>query len=486
MNKRIFALVYGLIAIIGSIVAFMTSDSEKSLSVIGYCCTIILFSFLLIDYRINKGFSYSALFVLILFLFHFGQLILFTYFSNSYEHIRFLGLLEVPQSLYGFRIMTASLSALCFGILWKASECRKNNLRGLQFNINWINFAKRIIYATFFVKFVLDITTLTISFTSGGFAARTFVNSFPNVLLFYGKISLLGFAILLVALKSKPKSQNKLFVFIMGYLLLMMMSGIRSENVGYLVVFLFIYLQSRINPLGLKQIALYSILVFFGLTFIVAVGQFRDYSKKDVGSFMELSKELLTKKNVVLGLFDTCGDTGYTAQEALNEYLPKYGPSKGDAYYKGIFAVIPNVAPFIVDFGKITEESSHSVKLQNAGVLNKDYENIGGSFFAEQYMNFGVFFGIIVCFLWGIFFGWVGKISVIAFKTNNIYQLLFMIPIMLASAYWVRSYFGGGIREVTWDILLGLYFLRSMNRVRCSNISKSFRDRPSDDDVKLL
>lgn len=461
-RKKLLSFLYALIAIVCNIISFNSGTSDSALNAVGYSCAIVLISFLAIDYKINRRFSYAALFVLILFIFHFGQLMLLTFFTKSYEHIRFLVLLDTNMSLYGFRIMTASLSALCFGTLLKSAIFNKKNLKGGQYNVDWGKLAKKIIYATFFVKFGLDLATLLISFTSGGLAARTFVNSFPNILLFYGKISLLGFALLLVVLKSQPKKQLKLFVFIVGYILIMMLSGIRSENVGYLAIFLFVYLQSRLKPLSLKQFVLYAFLGFLGLTFVVAVGQFRNYTDKGLDSFFELADDLLTEKNVLLGLLDTCGDTGYTAQETLNEYLPKYGPTYGDAYYKGITAVVPNLLPFIIDVGKITAESSTPVKLQKSGVLNTSYENIGGSFFAEQYMNFGVIGGIFICFLWGLFFGWVGKSSVIAFETNNIYHLIIMIPIMLASVYWVRSYFGGGVREAVWDILFAMYILKRM------------------------
>lgn len=463
MHKKSLVLIFGLVAIIFNIIAFNSGNTDSELITVGYCSSIILLLYLLIDYKVNARFTYPALFVIILFLFHFGQLMLLTFFFSSYEHVRFLILLDTNQALYGFRIMTASLSSLCFGILWKSERYMiNNNNDGHKYKIDWEKYAKKIIYATFFVKLALDMATLYISFTSGGIAARMFVNSFPNILLFYGKISLLGFAILIVALKNTPKKQTKLFIFVILYIMLMMMSGIRSENVGYLAVFLFIYMQSRMTPIKVKQVLLYGILGFLGLTFVVAVGQFRNYTDKNLSSFIELSDQLLTEENVILGLFDTCGDTGYTAQETLNEYLPKYGPTYGDAYYKGITAVIPNIVPFIIDFGKITESSSCPIRLQKTGVLNEDYYNIGGSFFAEIYMNFGVIGGIIICFFWGLFFGWVGRTSALAFETCNCYKLIIMIPIMLASIYWVRSYFGGGIREAVWDILFGLYIFKRM------------------------
>lgn len=460
----LLVVLYGLISLVCSYIASSSGSAESSLVKVGYSSAIILFSFLYFDYKINGRFTYSALFVIILFLFHFGQLMLLTFFSDSYEHIRFLLLIDNSKALYGFRVMTMSLSALCLGILFKSSGRSKWDTKVYRYNINWIKFSKRIIYSTFPVKLGLDIATLYISLTASGESARVFVNTFPNILLYYGKISLLGFAILLVSLKQQPAKQKTLFFCIVGYILIMMVSGIRSENVGYVAVFLFIYLQSRLQPIKVKQLLMYIVSGFFGLTFIVAVGQFRDYSDKSFESFAELTNELLTKKNVILGLFDTCGDTGYTAQETLNEYLPKYGPSYGDAYYKGITAIIPNLMPSIIDVGKITESSSTPIRLQKTSVLNSGYENIGGSFLAELYMNFGVIGGIVMCFVWGLFFGWIGEKTAIAFATDNIYQLFIMFPIMFATIYWVRSYFGGGIREVVWDILFGLLILNKTSR----------------------
>ena len=157
---------------------------------------------------------------------------------------------------------------------------------------------------------------------------------------------------------------------------------------------------------------------------------------------------------------DTSGDTGYTAQAVLNEWLPQNEPTYGDAYYKGVFAVIPNLIPSVIDFGKITEQSSCAIRLQKSGVLDENYQNIGGSFLGEIFMNFGVTSGIFVCFLWGLFFGSIGRRSVIAIHNDDLYNLIFYISVMLASIYWVRSYFGGGIREVVWDGLLGYYIVR--------------------------
>lgn len=460
MSKRGFIVIYFIIALVSDIVAMSGSVSVDSLTHVGYASTAILLSFLFADYKINRSFSYSSVFILVLFLFHFGQLVLLTYFVNIYSHVRILLLLDVKEALYGFRMMTLALSTLCMGILVKSSSRPLVNTLKYK-GVDWARISKKIIVATFPVKLALDTITLVISIVNGGDAARLFVNSFPNVFLFYGKISLLGFGLLLVVLKKQPQKQKKLFIGMIAYILIMMISGIRSENVGYIAVFVFLYLRSRIEPIKIKQTVLYGVLGVFLLTFIVAVGQFRSYTNKSLDSLWALSGELLTEENVILGLFDTCGDTGYTAQEVLNSWLPKYGPTYGDAYYKGVAAIIPNFFPFVIDFGKITEESSCPIKLQKSGSLESGYDNIGGSFFGEVFMNFGVIGGIIACFFFGLFFGWVGSRSSLALKMDNYYELIIFIPLMLATIYWVRSYFGGGIREAVWDIIFGLIVLKN-------------------------
>ena len=463
MNNIKYTFIFGIIIFFSNIYSFSSGVGIDALHGVGVSATIILTSFLFLDYKINKRFSYAGLFSIILFLFHFGQLILFTYFEDIYPHIRFLLLLSPVNALYGFRIMLLAFSALCLGCFVKYLFIKSKRAfisNETECHYNWIEIAKRIIYLTFFVKLALDAITLYISFTGGGSAAREFVNNFPNVFLFYGKISLLGFALLLVALRDKPVVQTRFFVFIIAYILVMMMSGIRSENVGYLAVFLFIYLQSRNKSLKFSQILQYAVLGFFCLTFIVAVGRFRSYTNKSLDSFLELTEKLILEENVLLGLFDTCGDTGYTAQEAINEYLPRFSPSYGDAYYKGVFAVLPNLFPSFIDFGTLTEEGASAVKLQKSNVLEKNYFNIGGSFFAEIFMNFGIVGGVMFSFIWGLFFGWLSRTSVIAFDNRNLHRLLYMIPLMLATIYWVRSSFGGGIREAVWDILFGYLVIR--------------------------
>ena len=440
--------------------SFFLEPTAIGLELLGHVSLATLIVFLISNYKIcGKHLNYSAIFCIVLYIFHFGQLLIFTYFIDVYPHVRFIVLMSLKDAVHGFLMMHYAFVAMYYGILFM----EKKHFRSSSYSkreYDWIHIAKVIIYLTFCVKFVLDLSTLYISLTAGGTAARLFVNTFPNVFLFWGKISLVGFALLLVCLRSNPSKQLKLFLCIEGYILLMMVSGIRSENVGYLVTFLFIYLSSRKNPLKFKSALLYSVVAFFALTLIVTVGEFRNYSDKSFDSFISLYESTYKEHNVILGLFDNCGDTGYTAHCSINNWLPRFGPTGGDSYYKGLTAVFPNI-PGILEFGKITEESSFANKLQDSGVLNPEYYNIGGSLIAELFFNFGLVGGVFFSVVLGVLIGWISRNTLYYMQHNDNYGLIFFIPLMFATIYWVRHYFGGEIREAVWGPLFCYIVIRN-------------------------
>lgn len=469
-----YTYIFIIIVVIGCISSYTSIGSPEQILVsLGHICTVVLALYLYFNYKVcNNKFSYSALFVIVLFVFHFGQLILYTWFSESYSHFRFLLLMESSDALRGFRIMYLSFSAMCVGAIVSESKIQRNtsgySIISIEDEKKWQKFAWKIVKYTFIIKCPLDLATLFISIWSSGVAARAFVNSFPNVLLYYGKISLVGFALLLYVYRNNTLKHNRLFIFIEVYILLMMISGIRSENVGYVVVFAFIYLITKRDKIKTKSLVLYSILGFFVLSFIVGVGQFRNMSDKSLSTLIDIIEISFTEKNLIFGLLDNMGDTGYTALTVINEWLPRYGPSYGDAFYKGIFAIIPNLLPGIVDFGQITTESATPIKLQQAGILSHGYENIGGSVIGELYLNFGVVGGVIYSLFFGYFLGWIGRNVRLCTSSNNLYRLILFIPIMLASIYWIRDYFGGGVREAVWGILFA-YYLVKKNKLKYGN-----------------
>lgn len=465
-NSLLYCFLYFFVGTVCNIIPCLSNSyALKNLELIGWFSAINLFSFLFINATTHKkAVNFNAVFAVILYVFHFGQLVLYTFFRNIYSHIRFLILLDAKDALYGFKCMHIVFTAICFGMLLATSKVSdglitvKANYYNTSYDFESI--AKKIIAFTFPVKLFIDMMCVIYCLKEGGVYARRWINQFPNVLLYYGKIALVGFALLLIIYKDSPLKQKRLFLFIELYILIMMVSGIRSENVGYFCVFALLYFLSKKTRTKIISLILIGSALFFILAFIIAVGEFRLLSDRSFESFCDLYVDCLTEKNVIFSLLDTCGDTGYTAQCVINKWLPKYGPSYGSSYYLGLFAIIPNIPPLITFPGSITASSSFPLRLQGAGTLSSNYLNIGGSLIGELFFNFGIIGAAIFAVFTGI---WIGNVSykcISYINKNNYYGLLLTVPTMMFMIYWVRDYFGGEFRIVVWGVLIPLVIIK--------------------------
>lgn len=480
-NAFIWSLIFIIISISCNAAVFCQSgDEESQIFVLGYILLVELVFFLIANSKVsNHVLNFGMVFIIVLFVFNFGQVIINTYLKSLYPHVRFLLLLSKEEALFGLKYINLAFSTLCIGLLISQIKLSNNKISEKDlFMNNHLDFkgiAHFVILLTFPIKLMVDLLTLVVSVTVGGAEARIFLNTFPNVLLYWGKISLIGFALLLVIYKSEAYKQNRVFFFIEAYILLMMISGVRSENVGYLLIFAFIYVACREKKVSIPKIVIYGLICIVLLAFIIAVGEYRNVNTKSISGFLEVFLNNLTKKNVAFSLLDTLGDTGYTAQCVINKWLPLYGASGGDSYYLGVFSVLPNIPRVFTFPGIITEKSCFAIKLQIAKTLSDNYLNIGGSLIGEQFFNFGLIGGVIATFIIGIFLGKISSKCSVYFKEKNYYGLIRIIPIMFATIYWVRDYFGGEFREVIWGPLVFYIIINLLqkNRYTISSVKKS-------------
>lgn len=466
----IWSIIYTLMIIISNTIIFnLTSDSYLQLYVAGYICFMELIIFVIINSKIHgQVLNFSMVFIIVLFVFNFGQLMIYTFFKEIYPHVRFLVLFSPEIAINGIKYINLAFTTLCVGILVAEINVKTEIIKYKDYFMNkrydFIKVSKNIILFTFPIKIIIDFMTLIVSLTEGGPAARVWLNNFPNVLVYYGKISLIGFALLIILYKEKSVKQNFIFMFIEMYILIMMISGVRSENVGYLLIFAYIYIENTTKKISGIKLLLYGVLVVILLAFIITAGEYRTVVDKSFNGFYNTFIDALTKRNVILSLFDTCGDTGYTAQCVINKWLPLYGPSGGDSYYLGIFSVIPNIPKILTLPGELTKQSYFALKLQDAGTLSEYYLNIGGSLIGEQFFNFGLIGGSVATFIIGFFLGRTSHKFSSYLKNDNFYGLIRIIPIMFASIYWIRDYFGGGFREIIWGPLICCFIINITKR----------------------
>ena len=140
-------------------------------------------------------------------------------------------------------------------------------------------------------------------------------------------------------------------------------------------------------------------------------------------------------------------------------WLSNFGPSWGKSYLLGLSAIFPNLTGLA---GQLTEEAAFATQLQQHNMVLNEYYNIGGSILGEFFFNFGIVGGIIFAFIVGKLIGWFSDNAMRSLKSGQYYFLIFAIPVMFASLYWVRDTFGHLIRDVVWAILLCIIIMNSM------------------------
>lgn len=415
-----------------------------------------------------KLFSLSTLFVTLIFLFHFGQLLLIAFFPDVIELFSFrivVNYFTDTEACYALRIMNIAFVVLAIGTLLPSKWYKATRMS--YDNINYFQVAKRIILLTFPFKVVIDLLTVYYSFTIGFSQTSLWLQSVPNFIRSFGKISMMGFAILIVALTTKPQKQKRVFIFVLIYLAVLMLSGWRSENIAYLTVFAYLFLSTR-PKIKLKNVIVYAVAGYFMLCFVQVVADMRSSSDRSIAGYSEMLSTMLFGGGLVL--FDSLrelGNTGYTAECVLINWLSNFDPSWGKSYFLGLTAILPNITGLP---GQLTESAAFATQLQQHNMVLSEYTNIGGSVLGEFFFNFGVIGGIIFAFFVGKIIGWFSDNANRCILGGHYYFLIFAIPVMFASLYWVRDSFGHLIRDVVWGILLTLIIINSMKHKRISKV----------------
>ena len=334
-------------------------------------------------------------------------------------------------------------------------------------SIDYYSLSKKIILLTFPIKIAIDIYTVYLSFTVGFVQASYWLQKFPNFIRSYGNISMVGIGLLIVALANKPQQQKKVFVSVLLYLAVLMLSGWRSENVAYLTAFAYLYLSTRPH-IKLKNIVIYAVVGYFVLCFVQVVGDMREASVRSVGGYSNMLSSVLFGGGVVfLDSLRELGNTGYTAECVLVNWLNHYDPSWGKSYVLGLSAIFPNITGLA---GQLAESASFATQLQKHNMILAGYYNIGGSVLGEFFFNFGIFGGVIFAFFIGKLIGWFSDNSRKSLISGQYYFLFFAIPVMFATLYWVRDSFGHLIRDVVWGILLCIVIVNTSKKSKMETI----------------
>ena len=459
VNKQNFIhkVIFITICLFGIILTYFANNEKNPFFIIGISTTIELILFLVYIYLLKRKISFSMIFVVLLYVFQFGQVAILAFYPKlivKYSLRIVLLLFNTNDCINGLRIMNIAFVTLIAGII---INTRKNdtNFKKQNDNLEYINklqiYSKNVIFMTFPIKLIIDLILFYKSFTLSFTSASLWYQSVPGFIKTYGGISLIGFCMLIISLKNDYKRQKRLMIIIVMYLLLLMLSGWRSENVAYLVIIGYMYISNCKKKFNYKSAIFYTTIAIFILTVLYTTVSIRFSNDRSLYAYYTLfTRVLFGDKNVIIESLREYGNTGYTTLIVLSKWLPSYSPSYGKSYFYGLFAIFPNFTGLA---GKLSYLSSFAIELQEKNVLYYQYKNIGGSILGEFFFNFGIIGGIVISFIVGLFIGKISENVNNLIDSEKYYKLVYYIPIMFALTFWIRDMFTGNIRDVVWGIL---------------------------------
>lgn len=456
-NKRLFIAAYifvSFICILSVRVSFGMDSFDSWITLAG---TIVLLHSLLGEYILifsgYRFFSPANLFLLCLYLFYWGQIMLLAFFK-SYNFRASGGnfINRYPDPYYKY----SCLFVLIFIALYVMGAIAGNNIKitnrysSVSYGELDIAKAKKLAVAVMMITIPVNLyeTFLYIAASFKGGYLATFRTGISHALQVVSSMAVMGFVLLMYALPSKSK---KIFIASCVFFLPSMFSGNRSPAICAVLTSwcFYMHIVNKKKKMKLRYFVLIIVLGYFGLSALSTIGHFRDHSYKTLTMFLQMYVQDL-KNNALLRAVEEFGGT-MADVSIIQMYLNDTGNFFGGwTFISGLFAVFLNfgnvIAPIVASgsFGGIVQEHG----------IYGGFSNIGGSCIAESIINFGYFFGI-EAFIIGCV---LGELSFLINNDRFDKRMPYYIMIVYVSLFWVRGYFTDMVRGVVWSWIL-LYVL---------------------------
>lgn len=470
INKR--KLIVFLIYVIMIPQVFLLKGESLNYTNLSLISLFELIVFLIGQWGITKKFfNYSMIFIVLLYVFHFGQVILLGLFPELSVNEQITLKYFTDQScLNGLKILNIAFYFMCIGIIFSLKpQIIKNNLMKINVEEEKYLYEKSLIMIilTFPVKLIIDSIFFITSMKMGLSSGLYLLNSIPNFIVTFGNLSVVGFCMILISLQSKPKKQKIVFLLIVSYFILLMLCGRRSENVAYICILSFFFLKCYREKVNIKTVTLIIILGVLFLNVLYAIVYSRQRNDgQNISNFITAFQYALTKKNIFIESLREYGNTGYTAIAVISNWLPMFGPTNGLSILYSLTALIPNI---IGVAGKLTSLGNYALILQKTtGILPTEYLNIGGSLFGELFFNFGIIGCCISCLIIGYFVGLLSEKLNFYLAKGCYFKIAYYIATYISIIYWIRDRIAGGVRYAVWGAFLVYishkFFLRRRSR----------------------
>lgn len=395
-------------------------------------------------------FSLSKIFVLLLYLFNFGQVILYGILDPNYRYVN--SITQYPKEIYTKALMLAfmCISFTAVGIITNVDsqeniDYSNNNLDELN------NYKSNLSKSIGIVILVISLPFQAYISFSNIMASKVvgYTNAFNGGFIFsIGSLAVIGFAMMIVS----SRRYNFLFIIAACFYLVSMISGDRDMPVINLLLLLYVYSFRNIalfQKQKFRKIVVIIILVYAGFMFLESIEVMRSGGAFDINSFQS-AFEKTANRGVIKSACYEFGSTIYTTSATIDYLNKTSGFGYGTTILFSPLAALPN---FLININSFIEGNlNYGLILQKYGISGI-WSNIGGSYVGELVYNFG-YLSIVFAFVFGRIISSISN-KLDSFLVNeDYYHASYYFGLYVGFVYWVRAYFYNGARVFVWSSII--------------------------------
>lgn len=395
----------------------------------------------------SKVFSLVELFIVLSYLFNFGQVYNKVFFKNYRGNL--INALDMKskefRTVYTFTLNVLLVIAV-FMLLYmeKANKTIKKNriIKSLDSNgvrrMGILTLMATIPFEIYYLYRLLSIATVN---AYEGFSSLS-INSYIVQL---GTFSLIGFSLIICSYSEQKIRGSVAYACAVLFYLLTMLSGSRIYGVVSICVLTYFYINLIYKPDFKKTVVLViGGIIFLGiLNSIMHVRQMGGMSVSAIITYWLNNRE----NNIIAAIFEEFGGSIYTTRIAMEEIPEQLNYHCGMSYIEMLAWIFPNVG------GKI----SQLIPSVEFTMLFKTKYSYGGNYIAEMYYNFGYFSYFFAAFVGAVISKVSAKIDECV-DEKNFTKCAFYIMGMYSAIIWVRSYVDVFPRNIIWSCIL-LYII---------------------------
>lgn len=454
-TKKIWFVILIIFEMIIALFIINTCGRENVYKCFGVIISItVIFDCILMTNMNIRLYSPAAIFIILSYLFSFGQFIIEAYFPfhvYRYEKIILFYSDDIKRcAFFSFVIIQLVFLGIIVQRKLNNKDCTELN-EDAQINYKYIRTLGYIISLICFpIWLYYNIQTYSLTKIKGGYVVgATQVN---GIIVQFSYYIIIGMALLIIGYSNNKYLQRIIFVIEMLLLLVSMITGNRLFAVGSVCVLFYCY-KMLTNKQLFRQVILIFIIIYFVAGIVASISHLRLNSVLTVTDIVNDS--LSYGKESFLYVLEEFGGTIKSPLKVMQQ-IPSIVPySCGKTYLFSLITLIPN---FNDQIRSIYEKSIYLFSLQGNAAM-------GGSYIGELYYNFG-YFSYLIAFPIGVFIGALTDRADHLILSKNYLVFSYYIMIIFGLYMWVRGYFTELIRGPIWAALLIYSIDRILNLLK--------------------